>query len=587
VRPSPGTRIWSYRDKPIIHLAVGVLVCLFVLSPALFTPWGFGPDFTNHLWLVWQQSLAISKHGHPTLYLQQPGGILQPFYGFYGGTLYAIVGSLGALVGTNHIYSVYVATYGISAAAAYGGMWWLGRLLGLSRWAAHLPAFVVVTAAYYLTDAYARGAWPEFVALSAVPLFLAGASSLLSKPWRAGTVTAFLAATVVLTGSHNITLLWSVLVIGPIAVAVWLVAGKDRPTIRRVVAVLGLALLGTGVNAWFLILDLSHAGDTQAWIQNKVLVEHFDTFFYFDNLGVVLDPLRQTPSPSSTFGLVIAAPVAAFVLSLALAGLSWGAARRAGRLMRALWLILLVAMALLVLLLVMPADWWTRLGAVITGIQFPYRLSGWLMIAVAIQLAVSLGFARGVVGRRRQVAVGLSVAFVALTIVQASAQLYSGARLDGNTNGDVHPRVAAFAGGPTSPPETYYDQFSYADSSSPVVETGPGRSVSMPVPAPGGTRSEIRLVLGKSRSPIATNIAAGPYAVQVSGMKDVGRTPGGSVVVAPEGDRREAVLVARADVGGIGTLGAVISILCLIGAFAAIGTPAICRKLKNRSGRKA
>jgi hypothetical protein len=57
------------------------------MSPALFTPYGFGPDYTNHLWLVWQQALAISHNHHPTLYLQSDHGIFEPFYGFYGGTL--------------------------------------------------------------------------------------------------------------------------------------------------------------------------------------------------------------------------------------------------------------------------------------------------------------------------------------------------------------------------------------------------------------------------------------------------------------------------------------------------------------------
>ncbi len=108
-------------------------------------------------------------------------------------------------------------------------MWWLGRQIGLSRWAAHLPGFVVVTAAYYLTDAYARGAWTELVALSAVPMFLAGGVRLLSGPWKPAPVALFALATIVLTGSHNLTLLWSALVIGPAAVVAWLLSAATVP----------------------------------------------------------------------------------------------------------------------------------------------------------------------------------------------------------------------------------------------------------------------------------------------------------------------------------------------------------------------
>jgi len=574
--------IWSYRDTPIVHLLVGAAVCFFVLSPALFTPWGFGPDFTNHLWLVWQQSVAISNHGHPTIYLQQPGGILEPFYGFYGGTLYAVVGTFGALVGTAHVYALYVVSYAGAFAMAYGGMWWLGRQIGLSRWVSHLPAFVTVTAAYYLTDAYARGAWPELVALSAVPLFVAGGAALIRGPWGWGSVSLFLLGTVALTGSHNITLLWSAIAIGPTALVFWLVLGKARPSFRRIAATAGLMLLGIGINAWFLLLDLRHSGDTQAWTQNIAYLKVFSNTLYFDNVGNVLDPLRQTPGLSTTYGLTIAAPVAAFVFGLVLTSMSWPSVRGAGRPLRALWLVLMAAMTVLVVLLVMPGSWWVSIGAPFTDIQFPYRLAGWLLIAVALQLAVSLRFARGLGGARRQVAFILAAALIVATVAQAAGQMYSAPRLHGETNGNIHPRVEAFMYGPTTPPQTFYDPYSYSDSSEPIVETPPKRIVYLPVPEAGGTRSEMPVDLGRDRSPIATNIAAGPYVVAISGMKLVGRTPGGAMVVAPEGRGGNSQLVVHADAGAIATIGTVVSILCLIGVLALVGTLAVRSWVQNR-----
>lgn len=578
-----GIRLESLRDLPVVHLAVGALACLFVLSPALFTPRGFGPDYTNHLWLVWQQGLAISDTGHPTLFLQQPGGIFQPFYGFYGGTLYALVGGASALLG-NHAYEVYVASIGAAVALAYGGVWWIGRQLGVGRWAAHLPAFILVTGAYYLTDAYARGAWPELVALSAVPMFLAGAARLLSGPWRAGPVALFVVATVLMTGSHNITLLWSVLVIGPIAIAAWAAAGSNRPSPRRLAMTIGLAALSVGINAWFLVLDVLHSGDVRAWEQSQHFINHgFRRGFYFDNLGVILDPLRGVPSQSTTYGLAIAAPVAAFGFSLVLFALAWPRLDRAGRGIRALWLILLAASAVIVGLIVMPADWWIALGRPFANIQFPYRLAGWLLLVVAVQMAVSLRLARGLGGWRRDVAAILALALVAATVVQAAAQMYSGPRLDGKVNSAVHPRQDAFANGPTAPPWTFYDPFSYADASRPKVRTPESRTILMPVPPPGATSLTAELTLPPGRAPVATNIAAGPYVARIEGMRVLGRTHGGAAVVEPpRGASGTARLTVVADGGSAQTAAAVVSLLCLLGVVSLLIALTIGRRLRYR-----
>lgn len=558
---------------------MGGLVCFFVLSPALFTPWGFGADYTNHIWLVWQQGLAISHSGHPTLYLQTPSGIFQPLYGFYGGTLYASVGALSALLG-NHAYTAYLISIGAAAAIAYGGMWWLGRQLGLSRWVAHLPAFVVVTAAYYLTDAYARGAWTELVALSAVPLFVAGVTRLLTGPWRAGPVTLFVLGTLVMTGSHNLTLLWSALILAPLTVAVWLAVGEARPAPSRIAAVGSLGLAAVGINAWFLLLDIAHGSDVRVWVINQGFVENeFSKFFFFDNLGNVLDPLRHFPVQSTTYGLVIAAPVAAFALSLALTGLAWPQLRRTARALKAIWLILLAAMAVLVVMLVMPASWWLTLGSPFTSIQYPYRLAGWLMLAVAVQLAISLRFARGLPETRRQIAGILAAALVLATVVQATAQLYPRARVDGRVNEDIHARSSAFANGPTTPPDTYYDPFSYADASLPEVNPPPGRLYYLPIPSPGQTRLEVTLPRPRDSGPVSTTVAGGPYAVRLEGVRVVGRNNGGAIVVKPPPGRGPVRLSVIADAGTLELVGVIVSLLSLAACVGLVVVLALRRRL--------
>jgi hypothetical protein len=333
------------------------------------------------------------------------------------------------------------------------------------------------------------------------------------------------------------------------------------------------------------VLDLGHAADTQAWVQAEAFLDDgFDKFFYFNNLGNVLNPLRHYPAQSSTYGLIIAAPVAAFGLSVALVALAWPEVRREGRALRALWLILLAAMAALVLLLVMPAGWWHALGTPFTNIQFPYRLSGFLLIAVAVQLAISLRFARGLTGWRRRIAGGLALLLVAGTVVQSSMQMYSGPRLDGLVNEDFHARQGAFANGPLTPPDTYYDPHGYADSSLPVFEPPPPRELPLPVPSPGSTRLVVEVPQPPGRGPLSTPIRGGPYVVRVGGVKTIGRTADGRIVVEDPPGRKRVRVTVTADAGAPQVLAGVVSILCLIACVGLVASLTVRSRLRYRRG---
>jgi hypothetical protein len=388
-------------------------------------------------------------------------------------------------------------------------------------------------------------------------------------------VALFALATVVLTGSHNLTLLWSLLVIGPIAVLAWLLAGASRPSLRAVGATALLTAVAAGVNGWFLLLDLAHSADTYVGA-NPLFNWEFTS--YFDNLGVILDPVRNTPAQSGTFNLTIAAPVGAFVLSLVLLGLAWPSVKRMGRWWIGLWLILLAAMIVLVAMMVMPGSWWEALGSPFTLIQFPYRLAGWLLVAIAVQLAVSLRFARNLSGRARGVAIGLAVAFVALTVVQAAAEMYPHERLDGKVFEGLVPRRDAFVNGPTSPPVTWYDPNSYADSSQRLVEVAEGRTLYLPTPSPGQTRLTSDAPLPAGKEPVSTNVAGGPYVVRVEGLPVLGRSLQGTVVVKPPADgRQKARVTVVADAGALETFGSVLSIVCIVLVLALIVALAVRR----------
>src|SRR5271165_2469283 len=187
---------WSRLSKPtVIDLAIATLAVLLIASPLLFTSDGFAPDFTNAIWLAGYQQHVIAAHLHPTLFLQTQtvnaetgaGGVFYPLFAFYGGTLLAITGALAVVLGGSTILAFTLLTLA-AIAAAYGGLFWLARQLGVRGLLAHAPALVFVTSAYYVTNLYGRGAWAEFMAVSVLPLVLAASLRLVRGRWRAGPV---------------------------------------------------------------------------------------------------------------------------------------------------------------------------------------------------------------------------------------------------------------------------------------------------------------------------------------------------------------------------------------------------------------
>ena len=163
----------------VIDVAIATLAVLLIASPLLFTSNGFAPDFTNDIWLAAYQQHVIAAHLHPTLFLQtQQLGVFYPLFAFYGGTLFAITGALGVVLGGSTILAFEVVTLA-AIAAAYGGLFWLARQLGVKGVLAHAPAIVFVTSAYYVSILYGKGAWAEFMAVSALPLVLAASLRLV------------------------------------------------------------------------------------------------------------------------------------------------------------------------------------------------------------------------------------------------------------------------------------------------------------------------------------------------------------------------------------------------------------------------
>jgi hypothetical protein len=544
---------------------LGLAVVLFVLSPELVSHRAFGIDSSNHAWLIWNQGLAIAHTGHPTLFLSAGGpgntqvGILEPYYGFYGGTLYAFAGTISALLG-DRPQAAYIICSGIFVAMAYRGVWLIARAAGVSRLVANLPAFIFATSAYYVTDVFARAAWPELAALSALPFVLGYGLRLLRERWTAGGVAGFAFGTVLLTGSHNISLVWSTTIVLIVGALAYVLVGSHRPSPKRLAMVGALFALSTAVNAWFLLLDLLHSADT--FISTSIFYWEFTKGF--DKLTNVFTPLRSTPKASGTIGLTIEAPVLALALAIGLLILSRRSTPPDRRFLRRLWWLIVGAIAVLCGLLVMHESAWNWLGHPYTYIQFPYRLVGWITLGVVLLLVLGLGLVRNPAPRTRRWLVGLGGLLVVVTLIQAAVQLYP-------HNDDVfynYNRNVAYVSGPQTLPWSWYDDESYHDGSLPEVVVPSGRELTVPIPRAGGTHVHAMVTLPPGTDPVETDFAGGPYVEHVSGdgFKVIGRSDSGMIVIQPTtpGIHQPTLINVDADGGAAQTIGGAISVIALL-----------------------
>ncbi len=549
------TRASAGRQRHFVDAAVVILAALILGSPAVFTHDGFMSDFTNHLWLVWVQQSAISHHLLPTYFISAPQvGVFYPVFEFYGGTLYAVTGALATLL-AGHVTVAYVATMLLSVAAAYGGLLWLARQLGVRSWLAHAPAIVFVTSAYYVSNLYGRGAWTELVATSAIPLLVAsGLRVVRSREIEIVPAFLFVVAAVVFTGSHNVTLLLGSLVMIALGVLLFWALGvsvRDLPG-RRLALLGGLFVLAAGVNAWFLLPNFLHASDVQVSAQ---IPYSWKTTGIFNTPGVLFNPLRAVPSASSSPALFVQMPDWFLVWILA-AAMLWRGARRSLRRSAAV-----IAAALLVLLaLVMIAPLWNALPRTLREVQFPYRLDTYVVLCVAGLVLVGVIAIQGSSGAHRARLMRPALAgAIAISVALCAWQLWVP-----NTEPSFayRDRSAVFVSTHVTP-HTWYDD-SYTDASARVVYTG-DRMVYIAPAAITGDHVSVTITPPPGTAPFATNIAGGPYAVRVSGgIAPVGRTPAGLVVARRRSTVNGPVRVSLTTATGAISVGRVISLISLL-----------------------
>jgi uncharacterized membrane protein len=473
--------------------------------PLVFTSAAFNNDWLNHLWYMWHQSVAIREDHVPSLFLDYSGGILYPLYAFYGGTLYALVGTLSLLLGGAPLQT-YVLSYLLGFAAAYGGWYWVARMFGVRGWLAHMPGLVFVTSASYLTMIYALGDWPEFLAVSMMPLMIAsGLSVLRARRLRFGPALALVASCVVFFGSHLLTIVWGSTILAVVIVA--LLAGA--PGVRRGIARAGLLRVAVlvvpavMVSAWFLLPTAAYEAHTliaRSYPHARALLRELMFTVSARNLFT----LSRAPSPGTIVSLELPILAVAWVLVSVVLLVQ---RRRGGTWMRVLLITVVATVALAVLMT--HAGLILALPRLYATLQFSFRLESFVLLGISATMLVVLVMANDGDSRLR----GWTWLLVPVAVVSViGAVQQTGAHMEGKDRNTALSYL-------TPPPERF-GQFDYVDNRLPEYER-PLPQVRFPLStiATGGASALVRIPPGRL---VATNIRGGPDFVHVTGARIVG-----------------------------------------------------------------
>jgi hypothetical protein len=376
---------WTARSAAVVAplLLIGALAW-----PMLFTNATFNEDWLNHLWYMWHQSLTIQANHQPSLFLNYSHAVFYPHYAFYGGTLYALAGTLSLALG-NAPLETYILTYLVGFAAAYGGWYWMSRMFGLGRWQAHVPGIVFVTSASYLAVIYALGDWPEFLGVSMLPLMIAaGLSILRADRQRWWPAIALAGSSIVFFGSHLLTVVWASTVLSLVGLAIVVCVPRARAAITwpRAIRVAGLVVPALLVSAWFLL-------PTAAFESHTVIAYAYP---HWRKL------LRETMYPVAARHLfTLSRATGLLTLSLPVLAIAWVLVSIAIFLWighRGTWMriLLIVSGATVLIGVVMThAQLILALPRLYATLQFSFRLESYMLLGVSGAVLAALVLARG------------------------------------------------------------------------------------------------------------------------------------------------------------------------------------------------
>ena len=427
-RSEPALLSTARRPRPslawLLVAAIPVLAIGTIVWPMLVHPHAaYGSDdWLNQLWYVWHQTDWMQDHVLPTYYVNYPGAVLYPHFAFYAGPLSALASTTSLIVGSDGLAG-YIAWWVLAAGGAYGGFYWLGRMAGLGRFAAQVPALIFITSAYYITLIYARGDWPEFAGVSSMPLLVASSLSMVrAHRLTLGPTAALAVSAILFSGSHAITLAYGaaflLLVFAAFVVAI--------PEARRIVTRSGVlrwasvVVPAVMVNAWFLVPFGVYQHLTRMSVTNGFAQELL-------NVG------KPMVRPEALFTLERASaiePRQQFVVGLPVVAMAWVlvtlAAVLVGRAGSTAWrrtLVVLVVLTAVVTALMMDVGLFLALPAKLQVLQFTYRLESFVLMGISAALIAALVVARDIKWRVARGWMLLLVPLVAYSLMAASRQV--------------------------------------------------------------------------------------------------------------------------------------------------------------------
>jgi hypothetical protein len=505
-----------------------VMLCVIVglTWPMITTDSAMTQDWPNHLWYMWRQSLTIRSDGLPSIFLNSGNAVFYPFYGFYGGSLYSLGGILSIMLG-NAPVKAYVLTWMLGSAAAYGGLYWLARIAGVGRWLSHAPALVYVTSPYIITLIYARGAWPEFLATSFIPLFIAASVQVLrTRHLTLGTSGALAVSTLVLTGSHNITLLWGTTFIVLIfAFAVILIpSARSLLASRNILQWCLVAVPSALLNAWFLIPAIAYGSRTRIGSADWSLALRVTSVL--TGVGRLFTLSRRTSvtaSPGIAYApdFSLALPVLAIAMVLIGGVLALARGRRADTTDLRRLLCICVGVGLVFGLLLTNWRLITDLPGPYHLIQFPYRLETYVLLATSGGMICVLAVTRSGAAAWsvwRALLVGV-LAFSAIGAIEQVADYSS-----------LYPPRNFVFDARHQPPASVYDAGDYSDSTLPVM-SAVGAAEAVFTQNVHNDRVHATFAVSLTQTLVQSNVRAAPYLAQVVGATVVGRSETGFMVL--------------------------------------------------------
>jgi hypothetical protein len=544
----------------LADVAIGMSLVAILALPVLLSTRAFFGDWGNHLHLVDQQTRWLHDHLFPTYFLHSAeSGAFSPQYMFYGGSLYAVTGWLGVLLGSS-VYA-FRLSFVMAFSACYFGTLWIARQLEVQSLRAHIPGVLAVSGAYFLSKAYYDGGWPEFVAVSMIPLVAAaGLSIVRSKRVPLPSATLLVVGVFFLTGAHNITIEYGALFLFAIVLPGVIVYRRmiTRTTVRRFALVSALVALATALNAWFLVPLARYAHLTQIGRP-----DHGRRFYQFDGITRSLESWRNVFSPLRTYPALPVSNATPFYVQAPVYVLIWVTALGAFLLIRrhrsrnaAMYFSLTVVLGALLTLLLWQGLW-DVLPDALKVIQFRYRLHSYINYTVVGLVIVGLLVVAS--SRRARTWIVALLLATAISLGLATWQAWSAPtylKVGELVQTHDHLPPIAFTGCPVPCPSYNTDYRIPGDFTAPLeehrVDIARARTGSADIRISGG------------RGPYSTNVAWSPVLELMGRARIIGATPEGLAVIAPTAPARGTASVVRArfrpKVTGPVVIGRVVSV---------------------------